>query len=144
MELERGSMPKDLISEPSPSLPKDFPSELIPKNICEVEFFDLIRCTYQDGAQMTCPKEYKKFLECKRDRDLKLFNALQKWEIQRVKDHNPAMQQLYKQGLQNKISRLTEAVSTMPTNFWYLHKRQRYQTDIEQLQWRLFNLNKYV
>lgn len=46
MELERGSMPKDLTSEPSPSLPKDFPKELIPENICEVEFFDLVRCTY--------------------------------------------------------------------------------------------------
>jgi hypothetical protein len=46
MELERGSMPKDLTSEPSPSLPKDFPKELIPENICEAEFFDLVRCTY--------------------------------------------------------------------------------------------------
>ena len=77
MELEGGSMPKDLTAEPSPSLPKDFPKELIPENICEVEFFDLVRCAYSEGIQMTCPREYKNFLECKRERDLKLFYNLQ-------------------------------------------------------------------
>lgn len=49
MELDRGSMPKDLIAEPSPSLPKDFPAELIPKQLCEVEFFNFLRCAYNDG-----------------------------------------------------------------------------------------------
>lgn len=30
---------------------------------------------------MNCPKEYKSFLECKKERDIKLFDALQKWEV---------------------------------------------------------------
>lgn len=68
---------------------------------------------------MTCPNEFKRFLECKKERDIKLFHSLQNWEINKVKELNPLMKNMYKQGLQNKLTRLKDSVTQMPTNFWY-------------------------
>lgn len=91
---------------------------------------------------MECSSEYSKFLSCKKKRDITLFDRIQKWEQDHFKSLTAQNKTLYKQGLNNKLSRLSEELEVLPTNYWYQNKRQRYEADIEQLRWRLFYLNK--
>ena len=52
MESLKSGFPNDLTAESSPTIPKAFPKELIPKNICEKEYIDLTRCMYVLGPRM--------------------------------------------------------------------------------------------
>ena len=58
--------PNALCEDYSPSLPSDFPSELIPENICEVEYLKLLTCGQNYSFVMQCSDEYEGYLRCKK------------------------------------------------------------------------------
>ena len=68
-------------NEISPTLPDNFPSELIPVNICEKEMLSLCNCLLKNKYDnVKCEQLQLDFYNCKKSRDTLLVSRIQKWE----------------------------------------------------------------
>jgi len=90
-----------------PALPINMPRELIPTNIsmCEVPFKGLDRCieqgirtereNYPYERLQICKPFWSKFAKCFRRRDIKIIEAVQRWERDHYEKMTPEFQQEY-------------------------------------------------
>ena len=72
---------------------------------------------------------------CRRERDAQLFSAIKKWELEKfasVKDKAS-----YSKDLCRQKEQLENDLVEMPQSLANKHRKWRYQSDIEQLKWRL-------
>jgi hypothetical protein len=65
--------------EHSPSIPPDFPRELLPKELCKSALLEMLICHSRKATNL-CGYENKVFYICKRERDSVLFSRIKEWE----------------------------------------------------------------
>ena len=65
----------------SPSIPKNFPKERLPQDLCQHSLTRMLRCLMGSQANK-CGEVNKLYYYCKRERDAQLFRSIQDWEVQ--------------------------------------------------------------
>lgn len=51
---DKGHNPSSVMEEYSPSIPKDFPKNKMPENLCEEELLKMFRCTKYISEREAC------------------------------------------------------------------------------------------
>ena len=74
----------ELNKEHSPTLPKEFPKALIPKDMCQFALNRQLLCLLGSQANK-CGEQNKLFYQCKRERDSQMFKSIQTWEQEHIK-----------------------------------------------------------
>lgn len=128
----------EILGEMSPTLPKKFPKELIPKEICEGQLNKLTSCLVDNEFNnVDCEDFQFKFYECKKWRDALLFKRIKEWELKEYDRLNEEDKLYYVNELKiKKIEFINEyeKIEVTPRN---RGKRIRYSSDIEQIDWRI-------
>lgn len=132
----------EAIGEMSPTIPENFPKENLPKDLCEPQLQKLISCLLQKQFNnVICENSQHLFYECKKWRDNLIFQRIKSWET----DYYSSMSELEKKVYINslKIKKIEylkkyESIEVISIN---KGKRNRISSDIEQLSWRINNLN---
>jgi hypothetical protein len=133
----------ELIGEISPTLPENFPKDLIPKEICEKQLNKLLSCLlFWSLDNVKCEGHQMQFYQCKKWRDTLLFKRIKEWEENSYSSMPDYEQSIYLDNLKLKkldlINKYDE-VLIIPQN---RGKRQRISYDIDQLDWRIKYLNE--
>ena len=146
--------------EHSPTIPKGFPKERLPKDLCQHTLNKLLMCLM--GAQAnTCGDRNKKFYICKRERDAQLFTLVKDWEIETFNDEGKFRKLIqndelkgeeqvldakkkYIRELSESREELVKQFESTPSSIANKHKRWRMAADVEQLQWRVKYLNEQL
>ncbi|KAL4489300.1 hypothetical protein ABPG72_006364 [Tetrahymena utriculariae] len=136
-KVHQRAYPQQVVEEYSPSIPKEFPKEKIPKNLCEKELIKMIKCERIFQTNYACVEDYEAFVQCKKQRDLELFKSIKEWEIDHFQKLQPHLRKLYFQGLTFKKDRLKQDYERIPSSFSYQNRQWRFMSDIEQIEWRL-------
>jgi hypothetical protein len=128
----------EILSEISPTLPKGFQQELIPKEKCEMQLDKLLSCLIDNNFDNVKCEEFQfTFYECKKWRDSLLINRIKKWEIENFEMMNENEKLFYVDSLKIKkmgYIEMYESVEVIPAN---RGKRIRISSDIEQINWRI-------
>jgi hypothetical protein len=135
----------EVIGEMSPTLPYEFPKELIPKEICELQLKNLLSCLLDnDFDNVRCEDMQYTYYECKKWRDSLLFKRIKEWEMDffNKKDENEKNTHL----ANLKVKKLElidtfEKIEVTPSN---RGRRSRVSYDIEQINWRILYLENTV
>jgi hypothetical protein len=141
----------EVLNDASPSLPLQFPKELIPKELCEKQLNLLLSCLLDNEFNnVECEDFQFKFFECKKWRDSLLFKRIEQWEVSNFDKMNENEKNMYLGSIKMKKFEFIdkyEKVEVVPKN---RGKRIRITSDIEQLNWRIkylennFNTTYYV
>jgi len=128
----------EVLSEISPTLPKGFPKELIPKEKCENHLDHLLSCLIDNKFDnVKCEEKQFSFFECKKWRDSLMINRIKRWEIENFDKMLDDEKNFYVDSLKIKKMEyldMYDKVEVIPAN---RGKRVRISSDIEQLNWRL-------
>ena len=131
------------LSEMSPSLPEDFPSELIPKNKCELEMLGLLKCMIENKYDnVPCENFQLEFYSCKKFRDSSLFELVKQWECSKFEKFNSDKRKYYMEKLLVEKAKLLEKYDEVPVTSKSIGFRRRIDNDIQQLSWRIEFLPK--
>ena len=65
--------------EISPTVPKDFPRQNLPKEMCGHTLSELFLCS-MNSPENACGSQAKNYYVCKRERDAQIFGAIKLWE----------------------------------------------------------------
>jgi hypothetical protein len=125
-------------NEISPTLPENFPSDLIPINICETEMMNLCDCLLKNKYDnVKCEQFQLDFYNCKKLRDTLLVSRIQKWEENFFSEMDKENKRIYLNELKNKKRNFIEKYENIEINFDNRMKRIRLLSDLELLDWRL-------
>ena len=72
--------------EHSPTIPKGFPRDRLPRDMCQHTLSHLLQCLMA-SQQNKCGGENKQYYVCKRERDAQLFTSIKDWEQEHFKSH---------------------------------------------------------
>ena len=133
---------KELNREIQPTIPKGFPKERMPKELCQHALLNLLQCTMRQDENF-CGHQSLHYYHCRNERDSSLFSAIKTWEIGTFNDINKQEKQYeYISDLQKEEQELQQRLVKLPNTIVNNHKRWRVQSDIEQLNWRIGYLQK--
>ena len=125
------------LNEISPTLPELFPEELIPSEICEKDMLNLIECLVRlDFDNVKCEEVQFEYYQCKRWRDSLLFKRIKEWEVSYLLN-NTGILPGYVNNLKTQRIQLINEYENVPNISKNTGKRIRYNSDIQQLDWRL-------
>lgn len=132
--------------EHSPTIPKAFPKELLPKDMCQHSLSRMLQCLMGSQANK-CGEVNKLYYMCKRERDAQLFTSIKDWEVGHVKAMGPADAEHgskadYIASLEQQRLEFINTFESLPQSIANKHRRWRIAADIEQLKWRIDNLNE--
>jgi len=131
-------------NEISPTLPENFPSELIPINICETEMLNLCNCLLKHKYDnVKCEQLQLDFYNCKKSRDTLLVSRIQKWEEKFYSELNKENKGIYLNEIRNKKRDFIEKYENIEINIDNRMKRIRLLSDLELLDWR-YNYLKLI
>lgn len=135
---------QNLAEEFSPTFPSGFKPVL--SESCEKPFIELLKCGSLFGfhANLDCAQEFESFTRCKKRRDIGVFDQIRTWEVNLFQRMNDKEKQAHLQALINEEAQLKREVRAIPTSSAYISKRWRYNSDVEQLNWRMKYLSKLV
>ena len=129
------------LNEISPTLPKLFPLELIPKEKCENSILSLINCLKVKNFDNTkCKETQTNFYKCKQQRDNILFYNIKSWEIDKYNSMSKNEKSEYIKELLANKEKLLELYEEKNNNSI---KRIKIDNDIIQISWRISYLSKY-
>jgi len=86
---------------------------------------------------MVCEDEYDRFKACKRSRDVKIYSAIREWESDNLGKMDMKTREAHFSAMEVKLSKLQQDFEKIPFSASFQNKMWRYNSDIEQLQWRL-------
>ena len=124
-----------LNAESSPNLPRDFPQDRIPKELCGHSLAQMLLCTMNTSTNL-CAKQNKQYYMCRRERDAQLFSSIQDWESQKFTKLSKNDKEKYLQGLKDDQNKMETTLQSLPQSIANKHRRWRYQSDISQTEWR--------
>ena len=70
-------------------------------------------------------------------KDLKLFAGIKEWELSTFSNMNEDEKMAYRKGLEKKLEIIKETSGRIPQSFSFSNKKWRFESDIEQITWRL-------
>ena len=86
----------EVIGEMSPSLPHEFPKNLIPLEICEKQMKSLLSCLIDnDFDNVRCEDFQFSYYECKKWRDTLIFKRIREWEVDYYSKFNTSQKNLH-------------------------------------------------
>jgi hypothetical protein len=136
------------LNEISPTLPEKFPSELIPKELCEKQLNDLMLCMIKKKFNNPDCEEYQGVLyKCKKWRDNLIISRIKEWESGYYKELPREEKKVYLDELKDKKSQFMKLYEQVPVLARNKGKRIRISSDIQQVVWRisyLEDLNKLI
>jgi hypothetical protein len=100
------------------------------------------------GSQANkCGEVNKLYYMCKRERDAQLFTSIKDWEVGHVKamgqaDAEHGSKADYIASLEQQRLEFINTFESLPQSIANKHRRWRIAADIEQLKWRIDNLNE--
>ena len=142
--------PYDFLFYYSPSIPYGFPKERVPKSLCEESLLSVYKC-YLDYHKQSeevkrgedCHKYANEFNQCKRRRDMQIFQEINKWEVEHVSQLKPEVQKIYVSSLKEELHQLYTNFENTPASENTAEKRWRINADIMQTRWRINYLKTY-
>jgi hypothetical protein len=135
----------EAIGEMSPSLPKEFPKELIPKEICEKQMKTLVSCLLDNNFDnVKCEDLQFEYYECKKWRDALIFKRINEWEIDYAKKMQDDQRTSHIDTLKVKKLEFIDSYEKLEVTAGNRIKRNRISYDIEQLSWRINYLEKNI
>lgn len=131
----------EAIGEMSPTLPKEFPKELIPKELCEKQIKTLLSCLLDNEFDnVKCEEKQFEYYECKKWRDSLLFKRINEWELEHFKKMKDDEKISHIDNLKIKKLEFIDKYETLEVVSSNRNKRNKISYDIEQLNWRINNL----
>ena len=127
--------------EHSPSIPHDFPKDLLPKELCKGALTEMLHCV-SGRQQNLCGYENKQYYMCRRERDAAIFSKIKEWEVTEVKSKPDP--KAYISELEAQRSELAVRFDKTSASIGNKHKRWRMAADIEQLKWRIDYLKEAI
>jgi hypothetical protein len=130
----------EAIGEMSPTLPSEFPKNLIPLEICEQQLLKLSACLIDAKFDnVACESNQLAFYECKKWRDSLLFKRIKEWEESYVNSlgEDLILRNLYVDNLRTKKQELINLYEKIDTVSKNRAKRKKVEYDIIQLDWRI-------
>jgi hypothetical protein len=91
-----------------------------------------------------CHNFASEFNECKKRRDLHLFNEIQNWETSHFQGLRNENRSLYLKNLEEEKVELEKSFNSVPASEGSAEKRWRLYTDLMQTKWRIGYLEKLV
>lgn len=132
----------EAIGEFSPTLPNDFPKELIPLETCEPQLLKLVSCLLEENFDnVTCENHQYEFFQCKKWRDSLLFKRINLWEREYFHKMSDEVRPLYVQNLQDRKNDLISQYEKLSSTTRNRSIKKRIEADIVQLDWRVKYLN---
>lgn len=132
------------LGEMTATLPENFPDSLIPKEKCEYQMIELINCLVQNGFDnVKCENFQFTYYHCKKFRDSVLFSAIKNWDCKNYSQlNNEEERKLYFEKLLISKAKMLKTYEETNINPQTKGFRKRLDSDIQQLNWRLKNLQK--
>jgi hypothetical protein len=128
----------EAIGEMSPTLPKEFPKELIPKEICERQMKTLLSCLIDNEFDnVKCEELQFEYYECKKWRDTLIFKRINEWEVDNYKKMKDNERVSHLDNLKVKKLEFIDKYEKLEVTSSNRNKRNKISYDIEQLNWRI-------
>lgn len=136
--------PYDFLFYTSPTIPYDFPKERLPKSLCEVSLLTVMKC-YLDFSKQSeellrakaCHSFSHEFNQCKRRRDMAIFNEIRDWEREKFTGLKNDNKEIYIKSLEEELGVLKNDFEKIPASESTAEKRWRINADIMQTKWRI-------
>lgn len=128
--------PSELCQEYSPRLPSDFPKALIPSDLCQGSYMQLAVCLDKADSTAWCGSQIIEFYFCKKKRDNHLFGQLEKWETTKFSKLNDEEKKNYLDNIDAETKEIKSQLSQIPQDIENKNRRWRFESDIQQNEWR--------